>query len=195
MRIVIQIALIIFFTSNSYSQRLNTKYYSFSDDTILVDHFLTFKNDSVVQISSVPRHMWRYFEKDLKYEKHGKKILIRVDDSLQLRNYGFKSKKELTIEDHALTNESQREVYIIRKDFAKYPDLIIKFGSKEYKIDIGKSDSYGLITKQPRKNKRFQRLIKNIDINNYEACIIKGFIAYKKYGYKYVFGVVELKMK
>jgi hypothetical protein len=192
---LLQIVLIAFLTANAYSQKYNTKYYSLSEDTLLVDHFLTFKNDSIVQISSVPRTMWHYFEKNLKYIKKGNKIYISADDSLQLKKYGFQSKKELIIEGHALTNASQREVYVIRQDFDKYPDLILHIGDKEYSIDMGKSDSYGLIIKKPKQNKRLQRSLKQIDFDKYDATIIKGFSAYRKYGYKYVFGVVELNMK
>ena len=195
MKIILLVTLILFSFSNCLSQRLNEKYYFLTTDSLLVDHFLTFKNDSVVQISSVPRHMWRYFERDLKYEKHGNIILIVVNDSLQIDNYGFKNKKELKIEGNALTNESQREVYIIRKDFEKSPDLIVKFEGKDYKVDLGESNSYGLITKSPRTNHRLQRKLKTVDLNNYEITLIKGFDAFKKYGYKYVFGVIELKLK
>jgi len=195
MKNILQVTLILFSFNNCLSQRLNEKYYFITPDSLLVDHFLTFKNDSVVQISSVPRHMWRYFERDLKYEKHGDRILINVNDSLQINNYGFKDKKELKIEGNALTNESQREVYIIRKDFDKSPDLIVRFEGIEYKVDMGESNSYGLITKSPRKNNRLQRKLKTVDLNNYEITLIKGFDAFKKYGYRYTFGVIELKLK
>lgn len=195
MKIILLSAIVLFSVSNCFSQRLNDKYYFLPADTVLIDHFLTFKNDSVVQISSVPRHMWKYFEKDLKYEKQGTLVLIFVDDSLQLINYGFKDIKELKIEGNALTNEFRREVYVLRKDFDKSPDLILKFDSKDYNIDMGRSNSYGLVTKSPKTNKQLQRKLKTVDLNDYEINLIKGYDAFKKYGYKYVFGVIELKMK
>ncbi|WP_319589540.1 hypothetical protein [uncultured Draconibacterium sp.] len=195
MKKIILIILTIVTSIICYSQKLETEYYFISNDTLLVDHFLTFKNDSVVLISSVPRHMWQYFEKELKYKKLSENLTIYADDSLQLDNYGFYDNKQLKIEGNALLNESQKDLYVVRKDFDKSPNLFIKFDGKEYKIDMGESNSYGLVTKSPKNNRRLKRAMKNIDLDNYETKLIKGFEAYKNFGYKYVFGIIELKQK
>ena len=195
MKKIILAILTIVSSIDCHSQKLETEYYFITNDTLLVDHFLTFKNDSIVLISSVPRHMWQYFEKELKYEKQSESLTIYVDDSLQLYNYGFSDNKKLKIEGNALLNEFQKNLYVVRKDFAKSPDLFVKFNGKEYKVDMGESNSYGLITKSPQKNRRLKQAMKNIDLNNYDIELTKGFDAYKNFGYKYVFGIIELKPK
>jgi len=189
------IFLTIVFSIDCYSQKLGTDYYFISNDTLLVDHFLTFKNDSVVIVSSVPRHMWQYFEIELKYKKQSESLTIYVNDSLKLKNYGFDNNKQLRIEGNALLNESHKDLYVVRKDFKKNPNLFIKFNGKEYKMDMGESNSYGLLTKSPRNNRKLKRDLKKINLDDYETILRKGFDAYKVFGYKYVFGIIELKHK
>ena len=192
MKKILLTLLPIFLYIGCFSQKLETKYYFITNDTILVDHYLTFKNDSVVLISSVPRHMWQYFEKELKYKKQSGELTIYIEDSMKLPNYGFNDHKQLKVEGNALVNEAHKSLYVVRKDFQKSPDLFIKFEGKEYKIDMGEGNSYGLLTKLPKKNRKLKRELKNFNLNEYQTKLITGFDAYENFGYKYVFGVIEL---
>ena len=191
MKRLVLLTLIAFSFIDSFSQKLDTKYYFFSNDTLMTDHYLTFKNDSIVEISSVPRHMWKYMIQDFKYEKFNEKIVIHNDTSLLLDNYGFSENKELTIQGNGLVNEIRKEIYVKRKDFKKTPKITMILGGKKYKVDMGETNSYGLVVKHGRKNWRLNRKLKKIRWNEYEINVIKGYEAYKKYGYNYVFGVIE----
>jgi len=195
MKAILLSLLTIFSIIDCFSQKLDTKYYFFSNDTLLTDHYLTFKNDSIVQISSIPRHMWQPMQQELKYEKLYEKLIIHIDTSLHLDNYGYNCDKELTIKKKTLINELRQEIYVIRKDFDKNPDAIVMFNDKEYKIDSGETNGYGLVTKSAKKNRRLKRKLKTVNLNEYEINTVKGYEAYKKFGYKYVFGVIELKKK
>jgi len=139
--------------------------------------------------------MWKYFEKELIYKKQSDRLTIYVTDSMKLYNYGFKNEKQLTIEGNALLNEIQKDLYVVRNDFDKSPNLFIKFEGKDYEVDMGESNSYGLLTKSAKKNRKLQRELKKINLDDYDAILTKGIEAYIKFGYKYVFGVIELKHK
>lgn len=54
----------------------------------------------------------------------------------------------------------EKNLYVIRKDFEKSPKLFIKIDRNEYEVDMGESNSYGLLKKSPRKNRKLHRDLK-----------------------------------
>jgi hypothetical protein len=135
----------------------------------------------------------------LSYEKFDGKLVIYTatnsNDTILFKNFGFSKNKELIIEDRALVNKEDEELYVIRSDFDKNPDLYIFIDGKKYKQDSGITDGYGLVRRKPRRNWRLEWKMKSIDGNKYEIIILKGYDAYREYGYKYAFGVAKLSRK
>jgi hypothetical protein len=176
------------------------RYYIISNDSVHSDHYLTFLNDSMAEISSVPRTMSGMARTELLYKKIDGNLVITTNtnsvDSLVIKNFGFSNDKELVIRDRALVNSRNSEVYVVRSDFKKNPAMFIFCDGKEFKQNMGKSDGYGLVNRSPRRNRRLERKLKSINnFDDYEIKLHKGYDAYLKYGYKYVFGVIELIRK
>lgn len=197
---IIILMTIVFTGQNLYSQQLNVQYYIISNDTLHQDHYLTFKCDSVVELTNVPRHMNQRVKLKLPYIKNNNDLTIicskKNNDSTLIQEFGFENGKELTVRGRALISADSAEVYIIRNDFKKNPDMIAIFDSQEYRVDMGESNSYGLIEKTPKGNIRLKRKMKSIkNSEGYEIKVVKGFEAYKKYGYDYAFGVLEIRKK
>jgi hypothetical protein len=70
--------------------------------------------------------------------------------------------------------------------------------NKIYKQETGLSDSYGIIKNNPKDNKVLRdklASLKEDDLKNYDIKVYKGLEAYYKFGYKSVFGVIELKRR
>jgi len=125
---------------------------------------------------------------------------ISQQDSIALTNNGFRqflTNLVLIIEGKALTDNSNNLVYVRFNDFKKKYYLTYLIDDKIYKQETGLSDAYGLIKNNPKDNKILQDKLASIkdDLKNYSIKIYKGLDAYKRFGYKNVFGVIELKRK
>jgi len=69
--------------------------------------------------------------------------------------------------------------------------------NKIYKQETGLSDAYGLIKNHPKNNMALQDKLASMkdELHSYTINLYKGLDAYKKFGYKSVFGVIVLKRK
>jgi hypothetical protein len=141
----------------------------------------------------------------MNYKKTGNRLEIynadsSKEDSVGLINYGlgqYLRKTILTIEGKALIDDVNSLVYVLHKDFKKKYYLIYLIDGKIYRQQTGLSDSYGLVSNKAKDNKMLKNkmaAMKN-DLHKYDLHIYKGLDAYRKFGYKSVFGVIELKLK
>jgi hypothetical protein len=190
---------------NCYSQKLNKIYHGISSDSLLNDHQLEFKNDSLLEISTFPRHMSQQFKMTFEY-KWTDGILAtqrterNASDSLSLIGNGFEQfilPVQLTMDKKALIDEKNDIIYVVSKDFEKNGKLTYIVDEKTYQLDFGLTNSYGLLEKSPRDNKKLSKKMDSIkdDLNQYDIEVYKGLSAYRKYGYESVFGVVVISKK
>ena len=64
-----------------------------------------------------------------------------------------------------------------------------------YKQKRTKTDGYGLVRKNYRPNKRLKRRVKQINVDNYKITVLRGKVAYDKYGLIGMNGVIEISEK
>ena len=204
LRILI-ILLICLFASESYSQEFNKIYYGIVSDSISRNHYLEFKNDSIVELYSIQRHMQSQFKMAFVFKKENGKIRIQKNritptELEKLNQYGFEyfSKKiELDTDGKALLDKTNRVVYVIYDDFKNdnYTTYIID--GNEYRQENALANSYGLLEREPKRNRKLKKKLKKIESNykNYTIKIHKGIDAYLKFGYEKVLGVIELNRK
>ena len=204
LRILI-ILLICLFASESYSQEFNKIYYGIVSDSISRNHYLEFKNDSIVELYSIQRHMQSQFKMAFVFKKENGKIRIQKNritptELEKLNQYGFEyfSKKiELDTDGKALLDKTNRVVYVIYDDFKNdnYTTYIID--GNEYRQENALANSYGLLEREPKRNRKLKRKLKKIesDLKNYKIEVHKGIDAYLKFGYEKVLGVIELNRK
>ncbi len=81
--------------------------------------------------------------------------------------------------------------------FKKKQYLTYFIDNKIYKQETGLPDAYGIIRNHPKTNKELQLKIDSMknEVDNYIVHVYKGLEAYKKFGYRCVFGVIEIKRK
>ena len=149
--------------------------------------------------------MSRQFTMTFHYKKTGKTIEIlnpniSTQDSFALTNHGFKhflNKLVLTVDGKAIIDNTNSLVYVAYNDFKRKYYLTYLIDNKIYKQETGLSDAYGLIKNNPKDNKVLQHKLASLkdDLKNYDLKIYKGLDAYNKFGYKSVFGVIELKRR
>lgn len=173
---------------NLYSQKINEEYYLFSNENISEN--LIFKNDSIVISKPIFRGgiylKSNYEEKVYKYDI--------IKDTLIIYNFRNSENLNFRITKNYIENSERKEIYIIRNDFEKFPDLAVKFKDKIYWIDSPQT-SNGVITKEGKVNRKVQKLFKNEEIDNLNFRIYRGYDAFSKFGFKYVFGIIDVTKK
>jgi hypothetical protein len=183
---------------NIYSQKLNEDYMLFSK-TDEQTEYLEFKNDSVVErkpyyfrngcglANLQVRQNKTEFYKDYKYEKLNDTITIYDFDNF--KNIVFRINDENSIE-----NSELGIVYVRRKYYEEFPDVAVKYDNEIFWLDT-RETSNGIIRKGGKKNRKLARLMRKKDTSNVKVEIFKGYEAYEKFGYKYVFGIIEVSEK
>ena len=203
MKILAFIILSCFYYSY-YSQRPNVVYSAIIADSSLKGHLLDVQNDSILEIRTYPRHMSASFRIKFRYTRDGRirihKRELSSNDSLALIKNGLKqylNEVTLDIEKRALIDQSNRVVFVRYKDFAKWYYFTYVINQKFYTEKWGTTNSYGLITKSYRENKKIDAWLSKIgkQPDQYEVKVLIGLDAYKKYGYKRVYGVIEITSK
>ena len=202
----ILITLLIFLVSGeSYSQEFNKIYYGIVSDSIHRNHYLEFKNDSIVELTSIRRHMQPQLRIELTYSNNDGDISIKPDQITEqnvdkIKQYGFiPFLTGINIENDgkALLDKANKIIYVIYDDFKNdnYTTYIID--GTEYRQKDAIANSYGLLEREPKRNQKLERKLKKIkpDLNNYKIKVHKGIDAYLKFGYEKVLGVIELKRK
>ena len=150
--------------------------------------------------------MSRQFIMTFNYKKSGKTIEIfnpniSKQDSFALTNNSFKqflNKLIFTVDGKALIDNRNSLIYVVYNDFKRKYYLTYLIDNKIYKQETGLSDAYGIIKNNPKDNKVLQDKLASLkegDLRNYDIKVYKGLEAYYKFGYKSVFGVIELKRR
>jgi len=206
LRILITL-LICLFASESYSQEFNKIYYGIVSDSISRNHYLEFKNDSIVELLSIHRHMQPQLRMIFLYSKENGIITINSNEikkqnSKDINQYGFfqfLENVQLEIDGKALLDKKNKVVYVFLDDFKKghYTTYIID--GEEFKQDNLIANSYGLVEKEMKMNRKLKKKLKTIkselENENYNIVVYKGIDAYTKFGYDKVLGVIELNRK
>ena len=182
--------------SKSYSQELNKLYYGIATDSTQNHHYLSFENDPLAKITSVHRHMSPRQEIIFTYSSQNGLITMNKIETDNLRNIGNNELK-LEIDENALVDRTNKVVYIMNKDYDKLNVITYIIDGEEYRQKNTVTNSYGIVEKTPRRNRKLKRKVKEIEdkVENYKIEIIKGINAYDIYGYEYVFGVIKLSGK
>ena len=192
--------------NESYSQELDKIYYGIVSDSISRNHYLEFKNDSLVELSSIRRHMQKPLIISFSYHTTDGLIFIESDKILEadienLKQYGFQQFIDQIVlkqdSEKAILDESNRIVYVSLEDFRKDNYTTYVVDGIEFRQDGAMTNSYGLLEKEPKRNRKLERKLKKIDSNleDYNIKVYKGINAYESFGYEYVLGVIELKRK
>ncbi len=197
--------LICLIASETYSQEYNKIYYGIVSDSIHRNHYLEFKNDSIIELTSICRHMQPQLNIELPYSNVNGKISITSNQLTEqnrneIKQYGFiPFLNGITIENdgNAFLDKTNRMIYVIYDDFKNDSYTTYIIDGIEYRQKDAIANSYGLLEREPKRNRKLKRKLKQIepDLENYKIEVHKGIDAYLKFGYEKVLGVIELKRK
>ena len=192
----ILIILLVLRFQNISGQELNQNYMLFSkiDDRT---EYLEFKNDSIVELKPYyPRSSCGLaflqlansgIYKDYRYNKQNDTIRI----------YDFQNSNSV---DFIMTNKSFFEnadlgmVYVLIKFYDEFPKIAVRFENETYWLDSPKT-SNGIIKRRGKKNRKLARILRKKDTTNLNFDIYKGYKAFEKFGFEYVFGIIEITEK
>tara|TARA_R110002012_G_scaffold319261_1_gene539237 strand:- start:3982 stop:4608 length:627 start_codon:yes stop_codon:yes gene_type:complete len=201
LRILI-ILLISLIAGQSYSQEFNKIYYGIVSDSINRNHYLEFKNDSIVELTSIRRHMQPQLRIELTYSNNEGNISIKSDqitekDANEIKQYGFipfLTGIFMENDGKAFLNKTDGIIYVMYDDFKNDSYTTYIIDGIEYRQEDAIANSYGLLEREPKRNRKLKRKLKKIepDLKNYKIEVYKGIDAYLKFGYEKVLGVIEL---
>ena len=193
---------------NLYSQTFGKIYSGVSPDSLYDNPNLIIKNDSIVELTSTPRHMSRQLRMNFSYYKTNDQLIIPIkqlsqtdSNSLIIYKFGqFTNSYSLKLDNNCLIDEKNNIIYVLTNDYGYNKDFILTWiiDGKEYKQNLGTSDGYGLIKRKPKTNRKLQKKldsIKDIIKEEYDFKIYRGLEAYKKFGFDCIPGVYELIKK
>ena len=192
--------LINIISTLSFGQKIGNYYVSISSDST-ANCRLMFLNDSIVELSNIPRHMGRHLTMIFHYISDDTIInilprLMTKEDSLSLNKFGFsyfiKQPIRLSKIKGGFIDRAKSLIYVKQKDFGDNPDIAYIIDGKTFIQDVGVTDGYGLIKKNPKTNKALQKKFKIFNKENCTIESLKGLEAYKRYGIKRVYGVVVI---
>ena len=143
------------------------------------------------------------------YEKKGDSIYIKMQkiNSFELqkaKKFGFESfsEMELTFYENGseLIDPKNKTAYVTSRKLNRKRikrKSIAFIDNKKYIYERPVTDGYGLIRREPRKNKRFNKALEEVLKNpdNYETKVIRGLSAYEKYGLIGINGVSIMNKK
>lgn len=154
-----------------------------SDSTVA--RRIKFITDSTGELSRIPTHM-SVQQKEL--------FTYRVKDGLIEI---LPQKLTLKVIENGFISESNSTIYVRERDFSKNRDIRVIIDGKEYIQNVGETNSYGLVVKGARRNKKLHKRVNAILQNpdKYTIQTFKGLEAYKRYGYKGVYGVIVITSK
>jgi len=199
--------ILIFFSVNTFGQKLNDFYTSFSENGI--KHNLSFDKNGIVEIGSIRRHMSPFYDLVGTYEKRGDSIYIKMEkiNSFELpkaKKFGLESfnQMELVLYQNGseLIDSKNRTVYVTSRKLNKKKikrKSIAFINGKKYLYERLVTDGYGLIRRDPRKNRRFEKALAEVleNIDEYETKVIRGLTAYKRFGLIGINGVSMMTRK
>ena len=200
--------LLLLWFDNSYSQTFNKTYVGVASDSLHDDPILVFKNDSIVELTSRPRHMSGQLRLTLGYYKVNNVIIIPLiqlsqTDSTSLITYKFGQFTDtysVKLDNRCLLDEKNNIIYALSDNYGYNKDFILTWiiDGKKFRQNLGRTDGYGLIRKKPRTNRKLQKRLDSIKDEikeKYDVKIYKGLAAYQKFGFAYIPGVFVLTKK
>mgnify|MGYP006130835291 FL=1 len=207
MKKIVTIIIICLTIQYSFGQNQNDFYTSFSESGI--KHNLNFDENDIVRIGSIRRHMSPFYDLVGTYKKRGDSIYIKMQkiNSFELQKaekFGFESFSEMELilyqNGSELIDPKNRTVYVTSRKLnrKKIKRKSIAFiDNKKFIYERLVTDGYGLIRREPRKNKRFNKALAEVLENpdNYETEVIRGLTAYEKYGLIGINGVSIMNKK
>jgi hypothetical protein len=185
-------------SENLLSQNLNEKYMLLSNPK-KSSEYIEFKNDSIL----VRKPHFAYFGCGLaKLEKTNQPASIyreykynRKEDVITIYEFENGENVKFKITNNQYFENSQRkEIYVKRNEFDGFPDLAVTYNDKVYWLDSPKTSS-GMLIKGGKKNRKLAKILKNKKTENLEVKIYIEYEAFEKFGFKYVFGIIEIKDK
>ena len=103
----------------------------------------------------------------------------------------------LTKIDNEFVNEKDSLIYIRSKDHYANNSLLILLNGEKFSMDMGRTNGYGTITKEPKRNRKLINKLKAFYSypDKYTLESYKGYEAYKRFGYKNAYGVWVINSK
>lgn len=167
----------------------------FSNDSLSSD-FIKFKNDSILIRTPY-------------YGNTAQGFLSANSDSSIYGNYKYERKSDTIVifnfndgRDISLTgsfndfieNRELKIVYVRRNGFDKNPDVAVKYRDQVFWIDSPET-SNGIVIKKGKKNRKLAKLFKNKNPDSLEIMVYRGYEAFEKFGFQYVFGIINVTDK
>ncbi len=198
--------LILFFcvVATCSAQRFNTPYYGVTSDPMVLEHILEFKNDSIVEFSSVHRHMQPRHSWSLSYSVNDGVISIDIASSLGNDFIEFMKQIEvpsnynsikLVVDENVLLNHANKTVYLEHSEYQKmdYTTFVL---DDDYIIKDNTNNKYyhlenGVLKTDKKRGRIFKRKMSNLTEDKFDIKILLGYDAYLKYGFHQICGVVE----
>lgn len=182
------IFLCVFNSISTFSQKINSDYLLFSDNK--KSEYLVFKNDSIV--SRKVYHAGGILVKDSAYYSVYRDYNYKIkNDSITILEFEKENYIKFKINNQYLENSLRREIYVLRSDFEEFPDFAIKYNDDIFWIDSPKT-SNGLLIKSGKRNKKLSKIMKNKTADDIDVKVYINYEAFEKFGYKYIFGVIEI---
>ena len=207
MKKIVTIIISYLTIQSSFAQNQNDFYTAFSDSGI--KHNLNFDVNNMVRVGSIRRHMAPFYDLVGTYKKTGDSIYIKMRkiDSFELpetKKFGLESFSEMEIvlyqKGSELIDPKNRTVYVTSRKLntkkIKRKGIACIEG-KKYIYERFVTDGYGLIRREPRKNKKFEKAFSEVleNSDNYETKVMFGLTAYDKYGLIGINGVSIINKK
>lgn len=195
--------LFILISTHSFGQKLGDYYVSISIDSTQGGR-LQFLSDTTVELSNVPRHMSPSLKTVYKYTTTDTTIQIFPEpvisqdspkQGLFVQPVALKTKIILTKIDGGFIDYSKSLIYVRQKDFGDNPEIAYIIDGQTFIQEVGETDGYGLIRKEPKTNKALQKKLKGLNKDNFTLEIVRGLNAYKRFGIKRVYGAVVITTK
>jgi hypothetical protein len=205
MRLEVILLFFFFIPVLCFSQKKEVVYFGLSSDSLISNHQIIFQKDSVLELSTFPRHMSQQFKAQLNYRRVNESVFINTSnlnsiDSIKFINNNLQQFLQgviLKIDNRAILDENNSVIYVLYDDFGKNYFITYLIEGEEFKQKSSLPDSYGLLKTTPKTNKRLKKKLNSInaELEDYEINVHKGIDAYRRFGYESVFGVIELNKK
>ncbi|WP_299766222.1 hypothetical protein [uncultured Dokdonia sp.] len=178
---------------NVCAQTMNEKYMFFSNSTTSSE-YIEFITDSTLTYKPYYSGIGCSFAKPRKrsssrtYKEYN---YVKKKDTITI--FGFNDSNDIKYritENNYFENAKTKEIYVLRKILDKHENVVITYNNNYYQLELN-----GVITKNKKKNKKITRLLKSKDTSKLTIKTYRAYEAFEKFGYKYVFGVIELTKK
>jgi len=198
LKLTILFLLSILVSTVSLGQKIGDYYVSIPSDS-MENCRLKFLNDTIVELSNVPRHMgmggrlsnfFKYKATDTTIEILPRLLTDKDSSTLNVfgLNYFLKPTIKLTKISGGFIDYEKSLIYLRQKDFEDNHYIAYIIDGKTFIQDVGSTDGYGIVRKKPKTNKALQKRLKAIKKVNWNIEIVKGLEVYKRFGIKSVYG-------